>query len=143
MKTQSRWKTEQSATSKSHQVSHQTASSMKVVDRHIINRTHTAVFMLVDHSRDALMQRPYKVLVMMMQLINLKSAITFGGCGMSQPERSKNLYNLANSGLTQCRHIQCIFDNKFRYLHYKQCLYVSPVTIIVVNIFSTAQKLQI
>jgi len=25
-----------------------------------------AVFMLVDHSRDALMQRPYKVLVMMM-----------------------------------------------------------------------------
>jgi len=26
----------------------------------------TAVFMLVDHSRDALMQRPYKVLVMVM-----------------------------------------------------------------------------
>jgi len=26
----------------------------------------TAVFMLVDHSRDALMQRPYKVLAMMM-----------------------------------------------------------------------------
>ncbi|MDE5083611.1 MAG: hypothetical protein O4859_21230 [Trichodesmium sp. St18_bin1] len=25
---------------------------MKVVDRHIINRTHTAVFMLVDHSRE-------------------------------------------------------------------------------------------
>ena len=37
---------------------------------------HTAVFISVDHGRDALMQRPYKVLVMAMQLINLKSAVS-------------------------------------------------------------------
>ena len=35
----------------------------------------TAFFMPVDHSRDALMQRPYKVLVMAMWFINLKSVV--------------------------------------------------------------------
>ena len=33
--------------------------------------------MSADHSRDALMQRPYKALVMAMWFINLKSAVKY------------------------------------------------------------------
>ena len=33
---------------------------------------------------------------------------------------------LQRTGLTQYRYIQCIFDNYLRYLHYSQCLFVSP-----------------
>ena len=50
------------------------------------DRPITEVFILVDHSRDALMQRPYKVLVMVMQFIHLKTAINIYRLQTDRPQ---------------------------------------------------------
>ena len=45
--------------------------------------------------------------------------ITKGYSRDHRPDLKQCVLDLIVTGLTQCHHIYCIFDNKFRYLYYK------------------------